>query len=85
MITVDGVAHAVAAGDALVVPAGATRRLANPHTEPFEAIAVRPVGARVTRAGAAPFVPPWAAQPGLSAAGRRPGWTARSRRSPRPR
>ena len=42
------------------MPAGAVLRFANPHAEPSEAITVLPVGGRVTRAGAAPFVPPWA-------------------------
>ena len=34
--------------------------LANPYEEPFEAVAVMPVGGRATIPGEAPFVPPWA-------------------------
>jgi quercetin dioxygenase-like cupin family protein len=60
VITVDGAEHRVSAGDALVVPAGSVLRVANPHADAFEAITVLPVGGRVSRAGAEPFVPPWA-------------------------
>ena len=43
-----------------VLPAGETFDLANPHDEPFEAVAVMPVGGRATLPGGEPFVPPWA-------------------------
>jgi hypothetical protein len=42
------------------VPAGQTFDLANPYDEPFEAVAVMPVGGRATIPGDEPFVPPWA-------------------------
>jgi quercetin dioxygenase-like cupin family protein len=57
---IDGQAHEVGAGDAIVVPAHRPFSLANPHATPFVAVAVLPVGGRATIAGGAPFVPPWA-------------------------
>lgn len=59
--SIDGRMHDLVAGSALAVPAGALLTLANPGPEPFEAIAVLPVGATVSMGEAAPFVPPWAA------------------------
>src|SRR5688572_7246492 len=44
LATVDGVSHQVSVGDALVVPAGVPFGIANPHDEPFEAVAILPVG-----------------------------------------
>jgi quercetin dioxygenase-like cupin family protein len=58
--TIDGVAHEVVAGDAIVVPAQRRFSLANPHAAPFTAVAVLPVGARATLVGGEPFTPPWA-------------------------
>ena len=58
--TVDGHAGELAAGDALIVPAGVPFTLANPSADPFDAIVCLPVGARATVDGKA-FVPPWAA------------------------
>ena len=62
--TLDGTEHEVAAGDAVVVPAGVTFALRCAETddgEPgFEAVAVLPVGARACMTGGEPFVPPWA-------------------------
>ena len=58
--TVAGREQPVEAGEALIVPAGETFDLANPHDEPFEAVAVMPVGGRATIPGGEPFVPPWA-------------------------
>ena len=58
--TVAGHAHQLGAGEALIVPAGETFELANPHDEAFEAVAVMPVGGRATIPGGDPFVPPWA-------------------------
>ena len=51
----------LAAGDALIVPAGTPFALANPFGDPFEAIAALPVGGRAALPGEPPFVPPWAA------------------------
>ena len=50
----------LAAGDALVVPAGRCFSLANPSAEPFRAVVALPVGGRASMPGQAPFVPPWA-------------------------
>ncbi len=59
--TVGGETLAVAAGDALIIPAGVPFSLANPYSEPFEAVAALPVGGRAAFADGEPFVPPWAA------------------------
>lgn len=52
--------RALAAGDALVVPAGRRFSLAHPSAEPFRAVVALPVGGRASMPGQAPFVPPWA-------------------------
>jgi quercetin dioxygenase-like cupin family protein len=49
----------VGPGDTVIVPAGVTFSLANPHPDPFEALAVLPVGARASLANGQWFVPPW--------------------------
>jgi quercetin dioxygenase-like cupin family protein len=54
-----GESVALAAGDALVVPANVPFALANPHAEPCEAIAALPVGGCATLPGGEPFAPPW--------------------------
>lgn len=59
--SIDGQVHDLLAGSALAVPAGALLTLANPGPEPFEAIAVMPVGATVSMGDESPFIPPWAA------------------------
>jgi quercetin dioxygenase-like cupin family protein len=51
--------EAVAAGGALIVPAGVEFTLVNPGEEPFEAVAVLPVGGRATVDGEE-ITPPWA-------------------------
>ena len=57
---IGGVSHDFKAGDALIVPADTAFSLANPSDQPFEAMAVLPVGGQA-RIGADPaFVPPWA-------------------------
>ncbi|WP_331765944.1 cupin domain-containing protein [Embleya sp. NBC_00896] len=55
--SLDGVEHHIAAGDAVIVPAGTLFSLANPHGEPFEAIVALPVGA-VAYMGGEELVPP---------------------------
>jgi quercetin dioxygenase-like cupin family protein len=57
--TVEGVTHTVGAGDALIVPAKTVFTLANPYGEPFEAVAVLPVGGLARFPGGEPFPPPW--------------------------
>lgn len=59
--TIGSDTFAVAAGDTLVVPPGVLFSLANPHSEPFEAVCVLPVGGTACLPDGAPFVPPWAA------------------------
>lgn len=51
--------YAVGAGDAIIVPAGERFSLANPYAEPFEALAVLPVGAHAALADGEWFTPPW--------------------------
>ncbi|HSR99162.1 MAG TPA: cupin domain-containing protein [Kofleriaceae bacterium] len=51
----------LAPGDALIVPAQQPFSLANPHPEPFEAIAVLPVGGLAAMPAGDPFAPPWTA------------------------
>jgi quercetin dioxygenase-like cupin family protein len=46
-------------GDALIVPAGQRFSLSNPGTEPFDAVAVLPVGGRAALPDGEPFAPPW--------------------------
>ena len=46
-------------GDTIIVPAGESFSLANPHTETFEAIAVLPVGGRAALGNGEWFTPPW--------------------------
>ena len=57
--TIDGDEQHLRPGDALVVPPHRPFSLANPHGEPFEAVAALPVGGRVHIPGSHPFVPPW--------------------------
>ena len=55
------VEHIFKAGDAIIIPAFTDFSLGNPGDQPFEAIAIFPVGGRAIIAGEAPFTPPWAA------------------------
>lgn len=50
----------VEAGDALVVPAHQMFAMANPSTEPFEALVVLPVGGQGLIPGQDPVIAPWA-------------------------
>ena len=54
-----GVEQSFSAGDALVVAAGEAFSLANPGSEPFEAIAALPVGGKAAMPGGEKFLPPW--------------------------
>jgi quercetin dioxygenase-like cupin family protein len=51
--------HELGPGDALIVPAGQSFGLGNPHSEPFVAVAVAPVGSRAAYPQGASFAPPW--------------------------
>ena len=53
--------HRLSVGDAIIVPAMTDFSLSNDSAEPFEAIAVLPVGGQAIIGNDAPFVPPWAA------------------------
>jgi quercetin dioxygenase-like cupin family protein len=56
----DGVAHELVVGSAVIVPPHVDFALSNPHAESFEAVAVIPIGGQACMPGAAPFTPPWA-------------------------
>ena len=58
--TIAGREQPITAGEALIVPAGEPFALANPHDEPFCAVAAMPVGGRAAFPDGEPFVPPWA-------------------------
>jgi mannose-6-phosphate isomerase-like protein (cupin superfamily) len=47
------------AGDTFIVPVGQVFSLSNPTSEPFEAIAMAPVGLRAKLADGEAFAPPW--------------------------
>lgn len=59
-VTIDGATHDLCAGDALIVPAHTVFRIAVPGDEPFDAVAILPVGAYAQAPGGAPISPPWA-------------------------
>lgn len=59
LASVNGVDYELAAGSALVVPKDTDFALANPHTHPFRAVCVLPVGGQAIRDGVL-FTPPWA-------------------------
>jgi quercetin dioxygenase-like cupin family protein len=58
--TLDGVAHPLGAGDALVVRPGVDFALAADGAEPFRALVCQPVGGGAVLPGGEPFTPPWA-------------------------
>ncbi len=60
-VTVGAETATLMAGSALVVPPDTDFSIANVGKEPFEAVAVLPVGGHAVLPGEAPFVPPWAA------------------------
>src|SRR5262245_10498635 len=59
--TIAGREHDLVAGGAVIVPAETEFALSNPHDEPFEAVAILPVGGQARIGEEAPFTPPWAA------------------------
>ncbi|APA95367.1 cupin domain-containing protein [Nocardia seriolae] len=59
-IEMDGAVADFRAGDALVIPADTVFRLSVPGDEPFEAVAVLPVGAYAQAPGGERVSPPWA-------------------------
>lgn len=58
---VGGQRFELTAGSALVVPAETDFALDNPGADPFQAVAVLPVGGQVQIGDAPTFTPPWAA------------------------
>jgi quercetin dioxygenase-like cupin family protein len=59
-IELDGAEHEVGAGDTVVMPAGALRRI-HAGPEAFTAVVVAPAGAQATADGGEPVLPPWIA------------------------
>ncbi len=59
-IHLDGAVHELAAGDAAVIPPDTDFALGNSGEEPFEAVAILPVGGQAMHPGREPFTPPWA-------------------------
>ncbi|MEU1210857.1 cupin domain-containing protein [Nocardia sp. NPDC005825] len=59
-VTMDGATREFQAGDALIIPAHTDFRLAVPGDEPFEAMAILPVGAYAQAPGGDRVSPPWA-------------------------
>ncbi|MFB7718838.1 cupin domain-containing protein [Nocardia sp. NPDC056100] len=59
-VTIDGDTHDFTAGDALVIPAHTVFHLSVPGDQPFEAVAVLPVGAYAQAPGGDRVSPPWA-------------------------
>ncbi|WP_328408662.1 cupin domain-containing protein [Nocardia sp. NBC_00403] len=58
--TIDGETYDFRAGDALVIPAHTVFRVSVPGDEPFEAVAILPVGAYAQTPGGDRVSPPWA-------------------------
>ncbi|HEV8550836.1 MAG TPA: cupin domain-containing protein [Polyangiaceae bacterium] len=58
-VTLGGELHELGAGDTLIVPAGQAFSIRAAGAEPFEAVALAPVGARAKLAEGEPFAPPW--------------------------
>ncbi|MFI9508826.1 cupin domain-containing protein [Nocardia sp. NPDC052566] len=58
--TIDGETRDFCAGDALVIPADTLFSIAVPGDEPFEAVAILPVGAYAHMPGGERVSPPWA-------------------------
>jgi len=57
---IGGAEKDLVAGGAVIVPAETDFALSNPYDEPFEAVAILPVGGQARIGGDAPFTPPWA-------------------------
>jgi mannose-6-phosphate isomerase-like protein (cupin superfamily) len=60
LATLDGSEVSLATGDTLIVPPHVPFALANPSSEPCEALAIFPVGGCAKQPSSEPFVPPWA-------------------------
>jgi mannose-6-phosphate isomerase-like protein (cupin superfamily) len=51
--------HNISAGDAIIIPAHTDFRISNMSQEPFDGIAMIPVGAQAIMGSEPPFTPPW--------------------------
>lgn len=60
LVTLAGERFDFSAGAAVIVPPDTDFALANESAEPFEAVAILPVGGMAQVGNAAPFTPPWA-------------------------
>ena len=58
-VTLGGELHELGPGDTLIVPAGHAFSLRATGADPFEALALAPVGVRAKLAEGEPFAPPW--------------------------
>ena len=59
-VTIDAAPATAQAGDAIVVPPGASFRLANAGDEPLELLCCLPVGGQARLDDGTQFTPPWA-------------------------
>ncbi|MGW5109591.1 cupin domain-containing protein [Nocardia sp. NPDC004123] len=59
-VEMDGETYDFHAGDALVIPANTVFKVSVPGDEPFEAVAILPVGAYAQAPGGDRVSPPWA-------------------------
>jgi len=59
-VRIDEQTHNIAAGDVVIVPQGAEFSISALQGDPFEAIAILPVGGMAVIGAQAPFTPPWA-------------------------
>ncbi|MCB1489611.1 MAG: cupin domain-containing protein [Bauldia sp.] len=59
-VSIGGAESEFTAGSAVIVPPDTEFALYNPGVEPFEAVAVLPVGGQAVIGDAKPFTPPWA-------------------------
>jgi mannose-6-phosphate isomerase-like protein (cupin superfamily) len=57
---IGGAEKDLVAGGAVIVPPETDFALSNPYGEPFEAVAILPVGGQARIGNDAPFTPPWA-------------------------
>jgi mannose-6-phosphate isomerase-like protein (cupin superfamily) len=60
-VQLDGEAHAIAAGDCLIVAPSRRFTIRNDGAEPFEAVCCMAAGGQAIVEGEGTFVPPWAA------------------------
>jgi mannose-6-phosphate isomerase-like protein (cupin superfamily) len=59
-VSIGGIESDFTSGSAVIVPVDTDFALFNPGSEPFEAIAVLPVGGKAMLPGIDAFTPPWA-------------------------